>query len=458
MSADHRIRSEEPSIAELHHHQLDHDRRRGEEQEQPMNTPMHIVELRGENFKRVRAIRLQLHGAQLVEIAGRNAQGKTSVLDLIWAILGGKKASPSKPVREGAARAEGFIDLGELKVTRKWTDGAYGGSDSSTLYVETADGVPVKSPQEVLNKLVGLLCFDPLEFTRQDPPAQARTLRQLAGLDFTAIDKERTEAYERRTAVNREATKLEGQLAGLPIVNAPDDEVALADLLNRHAEAMATKRTNDETRRAAQDVERKADAAREAVADLKIKLKKAEADLEMYEKRQEQLEEKVFELRDPDTDAIAAEMKKIDETNALVRKKRERRAVEASLKAKADERAKLERVLDDCDERKRTALNDAKFPILGLSVDGERVTFNDQPLDQASTAEKIRVSLAIGAALNPKLRVLLVREGSALDADSLAEVDRWATANAMQVWLERVGDAATATGVIIEDGEIKEAA
>lgn len=418
-----------------------------------MNKPLHILELRGENFKRIRAFRLQPNGAPLVEIAGRNAQGKTSVIDLIWAVLGGKKASPAKPVREGAARAEGYVDLGELKVTRKWT----AGSDSSTLYVETPDGVPVKSPQEVLNKLVGLLCFDPLEFTRQDPPVQARTLKQLAGLDFTAVDKERGEAYERRTAINREAVKLEGQIAGLPIVNAPDEEVALADLLKRHTDAMNAKAENERARRAARDLADQADRARAAVAELEAKLTNAKAALGSLETKQEEAEEKLFGLVDPDVEAIAAEMKTIDETNGRVRKKRERREVEAALKAKADDRAKLERVMADCDERKRTALNEAKFPILGLSVEGDMVTFNDQPLEQASTSEKIRVSLAIGAALNPKLRVLLVREGSALDAEALAEVDRWAADNDMQVWLERVGATATATGVIIEDGEIKEA-
>ena len=69
-------------------------------------------------------------------------------------------------------------------------------------------------------------------------------------------------------------------------------------------------------------------------------------------------------------------------------------------------------------------------------------------------AEKLRVSVAMGLAMNPKLNVLLIRDGSLLDADNLEMVARMAEVADAQVWIERVGDGAECQ-VIIENGKIR---
>ena len=124
----------------------------------------------------------------------------------------------------------------------------------------------------------------------------------------------------------------------------------------------------------------------------------------------------------------------------------------ADLRAKFTE---LTKSIDDVDARKAALLAGVTFPVAGLSVDGDAVTFNGIPLEQASSAEQLRVGLAVAAALNPKLRIVLVRDGSLLDAASLAIVAEWADANKMQVWLERVADPKDGVGVVIEDGMVK---
>lgn len=80
---------------------------------------MKIVKLQAENFKRLRAVEIVPKGA-VVEISGKNAQGKSSVLDSIWAAVGGKDMSPAAPIRAGENSAKVSVDLGELVVTRTW--------------------------------------------------------------------------------------------------------------------------------------------------------------------------------------------------------------------------------------------------------------------------------------------------------------------------------------------------
>ena len=75
------------------------------------------------------------------------------------------------------------------------------------------------------------------------------------------------------------------------------------------------------------------------------------------------------------------------------------------------------------------------------------------PFSQASSAEQIRVSLAMAMSLNPKLRVIRILDGSLLDADNLALITEAAVAADYQVWIERVSDPSE-TAVVIEDGEV----
>jgi len=60
----------------------------------------------------------------------------------------------------------------------------------------------------------------------------------------------------------------------------------------------------------------------------------------------------------------------------------------------------------------------------------------------------------MGIALNPELKILLIRDGSLLDEESLKVVGQMAEDNSMQVWLEKVGEGKECS-VVIEDGEVK---
>ncbi len=64
--------------------------------------------------------------------------------------------------------------------------------------------------------------------------------------------------------------------------------------------------------------------------------------------------------------------------------------------------------------------------------------------------------MALGLAMNPKLKVLLIKDGSLLDEDNLAMISKMAEKAGGQIWIERVGLGKEMT-VILEDGEVKSA-
>ena len=116
---------------------------------------------------------------------------------------------------------------------------------------------------------------------------------------------------------------------------------------------------------------------------------------------------------------------------------------------------KLTSAIEACDDDRRAAIAAATFPVPGLGFDAQgTVTFNGLPLSQASQAERIRVSVGVGLASHPDLRVLLVREGSLLDDGAMKQLAALAKEHDTQLWIERVGDG-DAGAVVIEDGAVR---
>jgi len=157
-------------------------------------------------------------------------------------------------------------------------------------------------------------------------------------------------------------------------------------------------------------------------------------------------------LREADAATAAHEegRRKLDVYNAAVRLQRERVAELQAAEGRADQ---LDAEIKALDEQRLAAIAAARMPIEGLALDGDAVLYRGVPFAQASQAEQVRVGVAIGAALNPTLRVVLVREGAFLDDESLRAVIAAAESHGLQPWIEVVGDR-EGVGVIIDDGRV----
>jgi hypothetical protein len=143
----------------------------------------------------------------------------------------------------------------------------------------------------------------------------------------------------------------------------------------------------------------------------------------------------------------------VEELNQLFRQAREYERAENELADAQKAYAGLNTAIHELDERKARALAAAKMPVPGLSLDEDGLILNGVPLAQASASEQLKVSTAIAMALNPRLRVITIRDGSLLDSDSKATLKQMADEQGYQVWLEAV-DESGAVGVVIEDGMV----
>lgn len=405
---------------------------------------MRVIELTAENFKRLRAVDITPK-KHLNVVAGRNAQGKTSVLDAIWHALGGGDASRAtkRPIRDGEEQAEVTVDLDDLIVTRAWKrDGG-----KSTLRVESRDGARYKAPQQVLDTLLGRLSFDPLDFAHQPPRAQRDTLLSVVDLPFDPekIERERLGLFERRTEINRKVRDLEGRMRDMPKPDPdlPEEELSVAALIE---ERDAARDKHDERER----LEGAREDASMRVIDLKAELEEALA--EEQRATTALMANNRSEL--PDLDALDAKIRDADNTNALVRMQKQRASAKEALRAAQAEADEASRELEQLEVAKRDGLAKAKLPLPGLGFDEEGVTYQGVPFAQASAAEQLRVSMAVAMSLNPDVRVILIRDGSLLDADNMRVIEELAVEHDFQVFIERVGTG-DGVGVVIEDGQVQ---
>ena len=167
---------------------------------------MKILALDVQNIKKIKAVHIEPKGSTVI-LGGRNEQGKSSTLDAIMMALAGGRSIPTMPVREGAESGRVEIDLGDVIVTKTIRPDR---KFSLSVEMKMADGgtAKISSAQAWLDAKIGELSFDPLEFLKKSPKDQADTLRALVGIDTTAIDADRAEAYQDRTAVNRDIAAL----------------------------------------------------------------------------------------------------------------------------------------------------------------------------------------------------------------------------------------------------------
>lgn len=413
---------------------------------------MHIIELLAENYKKLTAVRIKPDGS-LVQITGENDQGKTSVLDAIWSAL--ENHPQAQPIRKGQKKGRIVLKLGEggmvtMVVERRFTEKNVPG----TITVENAEGLRFKSPQEALDSLIGSLCFDPLAFTRMKPDRQFEELRRMVKLEIDpdALDQANASDFSKRTDITRDAKAKRAQADAItfpedtpanPIdAKALMDAIEAAGKLNADTEGRKLRRVSvgeeiDRLRGSAGNHRQQAEAEEARANELQKRLDDADPLPELID---------VSELR--------AQVDNATLVNANIAKRVQHKRLASDAEGLENQAKALTEAMDARTKVKTDAIKAAKMPVPGLGFGEKVITFDDVPFSQASMSTKIKVSMTIAMAANPKLKVIRITDGSLLDEKSLAQVGEMAEANGFQVWLERV-DTSGKIGFVIEDGHVK---
>jgi DNA repair ATPase RecN len=307
-----------------------------------MSNPLKIIEFRGENLKRIKVVQINPVDNTVI-ISGENGQGKSSVLDSIWMALDNGSIKVEKPIRDGQEKAKAVIDMGDIKVTRTWTE------KHTYLKVEPKELVTkYGGAQSVLDAFIGKLSFDPMEFLRYDQKQQRDMLLKMIGLDIN-LEKwsaARKELYDQRTEANRQVKEYETKIKGIPTEQISNDE--FNDLPNKEINLQSAIKNLDDAKNIKYTFDKQITAIMEEKSQLLAYVTKfRDSDL-------------------PDVEALEQILNNIQQINANVRIMQEYNSTLESLEYKQKHVKQFTDKLDEMEKDKQDAIKKPHSPFQGL--------------------------------------------------------------------------------------------
>lgn len=400
-----------------------------------------INSLEIENVKRIKAVKLEPTQNGLTVIGGRNAQGKTSVLDSIAWVLGGDKFKPSAPEREGSCIPPMLhITLSNgLVVERK-------GKNSSLKVIDPNGN---KGGQQLLNEFVEQLALDLPKFMQQTSKEKAATLLKIIGVGdrLYELETEEQSLYNQRHSIGviadqkekfaREMTEYEG---------VPAEPISAMNLIVKQQEILARNGENQRKRGQRDKYDRELAEAQIAFDNAKARLKQAEENALIARKSAEN-------IVDESTAEIEKSISEIESINAKVRANLDKEKAEEDAKTYRNQYDELTSRIEDVRQAKTDLLKGADLPLPGLSVDNGELIYNGFKWDNMSSSEQLKVATAIVRKINPNCGFVLLDKLEQMDTETLSEFGKWLEEQELQAIATRVstGDECS---IVIEDGYI----
>lgn len=447
-----------------------------------------VLAARVENWRRVRLVELKTgERPGLLVIAGKNGCGKTSFIHGMYHTLSGAKGTGPDTIRTGAEKAKAEVELeciiddqtvGRLRVRRTIT------KKTNILSIKVLEGNLERKAggqQDWLDAIISRVALDPSGFAAKTPQEMLEDIEGILGPDAAAELRDNQVAYKEAYDQRRDLKRvLERAAAHKQEIDQPaedqtrnllDAKELLKALSDAHDAHMERKSRIQAAIEATKELDRfkEQDTAsirrRETeIRALELQLKDARAEMHRDSAKDSADRERLH-------DAIMAEQKAIDLLPALdpIAECEEALASAEATNKKAKDAREWDlrlgntiKAMDAWDEAKKlcaSLLEDkakifeaADLPIEGLGFDDRGLLVKGQPFSQASDAEKLRVALAVGFAMAPALKLVMLRHGAFMDADSMAHLSEFAEAYGFDVLCERPVEAGE---LLIEDGVSK---
>lgn len=453
---------------------------------------MIITAVKIENVKRIIAASMELDGGCLIPISGRNGAGKSAMLEAIWSLITGN--IPPGMVNIGSNGASLSARIGDYTVERTITV-----EDKTKKLVVTSTTDMVKNkPQTFLDTLTNWACLDPSWFLKQDNKKES--LLKILGINLSEIDKRLNDMEEERRLTGQ-LVKSIGRIETIdydpeypsPVDIATEQKEALKwnndqDLLQHNLDSQ-----NDRIQEFVQSLsinQKIIESAKNEKAklppvlqlkntkEIENKIKKLQEELEIalnynsiqmknemnsklisakietHVKEREQIvedyrcaEEHLETMPKPE---IKRDLNLFDRRIETATKnqtlKKESERMVSKREQKKCLQIKYDQISQDIKITRNERLNKLKSaglpPNIIITQTGLEVNMGTEQraIESLSFSESLIIALDICVAANPKLRVILLKNGSEFDKESLSYVEDFAKANNFQIFIEIVSE------------------
>ncbi len=433
---------------------------------------MKIIGLSIDGIRKLTAIEMEFADKGLIQIRGKNRQGKTSIIDSLEILLRGNKYIETDMITHGKDRAEIVGRIGEYEIKRIITE------KTNRLEIRNKDGFELKGkPQAFLDKLINALTFNPRPFLDKSPGEKLKFMMDLMKLDFGELNKKIDIQETERLIVGREIKKI-GDLT--PVEKA--ERIVVNDLLNKRTEITEL---NDELKKEHQDSreqeiqsifehnaeqtsrQEKIETEQSEIKDMRNQHKTLQDAIELKVKallelsRPEPLKDvDELDLPEPElesTENIDIQLTEANETNVKADQYEKYLEKEKEKGAKEQHYEALSTKINALRNLKKSKLKAVKTPVEGLEIREEGIFYNGVFSENWGEEESLRISSELCIGMDPKLRAVFLDKGEAYDVEQLNAYRKWAIKNDLQAIITIVDSTnGTSEGDVyyLEEGQI----
>lgn len=429
-----------------------------------------VLSLEIENVLRIKLLKIEPPTNEVVLVAGPNDSGKSSALLCIWMAMGGKKIVPADVLRHGQDTGHLELTVGD-PVTRKplfisrWEfqrDEDDPAKIRERLILKWPSGKKIGEPHTFLNAFYGRFSFRPMLFDGLRPEQRVESLFALVpeiGMQYAKFKTDYDEQYERRTGINTNITNLQGELAALPTPadDCPTEVLDTEKLLDERKSLEEINKQHEEDHRTLGVATTVLANLTTDIRELEHLLAKKKAEKKQATTAAREWQKKVDGNEPVDFSVIDEQLSSATGHNERVTERDKWVAASEKIKAAKSESSAITKALKHIKTLQVKLLANADLPVkgLGISDDQKEVTLavGGVPVrwPNLGTALRTNVSTCLGMAGNPKLRVILIDEGSVIDERSMEKIRELARKWDYQIWVASA-HAQFEPLIILEDG------
>jgi hypothetical protein len=436
-----------------------------------------LIGLQVDGMRKLRAINMKFAPSGLIPIIGKNKMGKTTILESLAVLIGGKKYLKDGAINPDADRMTLVGQVGEYEIYREYR------IDKDSVLKVTGKGGKILQGRvaDFLTAMINDLTFSPFPFIQKTPLEKLRFLMKLYNIDFSEINAKLKILEDDRLFTGRKVKEF-----GVLIEPERVDHINMDDLLNRR-KVLTDKNA---VLKAGWDVERagkkkEIDLFNEVMRSRSALISRLKATAENIQERASLLQntdpisslqksdiplqvsvfkdlhlvilDKIEQLPQVEPEKILDlfavpepqyySLVEIDEEIQLSEANNLKARIYSTYLNRLSEKKYLIEEYKDLDD-KINALRDEKLAILaaidtkveGLTIGLESIFYNLVDTENLSDAENMTLSLKLCAAMQPSLRAVFIDRGESIDEGSRKSLHNWAVENDIQLIMSIVDE------------------
>ena len=405
---------------------------------------MYIASMTIKNLRNVEF--LDVHFSKLMnKISWKNWAWKSTLIDairfwILWKTYMWTWTSSELYITQGKEECEINIKIADedrtihvrRKVTKAWN-----------VYLEAVDSNADKLWQKELSALLYTICIDPLEFTRKNTKEQFELVKQITWCDTSEIDEEIEWLLENRKIAN---AQLKANKSILESMWEPE-KVERVDV----SEAMKSLQEMQTFNRSIDEASSFIDMKKNTIYILNEKKKRLLQELDevniAIDSNQAEVNKvllsEAWRSEKKDESYLKEVIWWADLQNQQAQKYQDYLKAKERVEADQKNYDDLDAWVEELRKSKDTMIKSAKMPIENMMfTEKDWIIINWIPFSQHSTWQQLIMACKIATFTNPDLKVIVIKDWSLLDDNSVDEVARFAEDNDYQVYMELVNEQA----------------